>query len=76
MFCYYIIVKKLILTAFHSQTDEQTEWIYQILEYYLCYYINYQQNNWVKLISSAVYIYNSSINSATEKTSFEIYYHF
>ena len=30
----------------------------------------------MKLILSAEYVYNSSINSATEKTSFEICYHF
>ena len=71
-----MIVKKLMLTAFHSQTDRQIEWMNQTLECYLCYYINYQQDNWVKLILSAEYVYNSSINSATEKTSFKIYYHF
>ena len=65
-----------MLTAFHLQTDRQTEWMNQTLECYLCCYINYQQNNWVKLILSAEYVYNSSINSATEKTSFKIYYHF
>ena len=30
----------------------------------------------MKLVPSAEYVYNSSINSTTGKTSFEIYYHF
>ena len=71
-----MIVKKLMLTAFHPQTDRQTEQINQTLECYLHCYINYQQDDWAKLVSSAEYAYNSSINSATEKTSFKIYYHF
>ena len=40
-FCYYMIVKKSMLTAFYSQTDRQTEQMNQTLECYLCYYINY-----------------------------------
>ena len=63
-------------TTFHSQTDKQTEHMNQILKYYLCCYINYQQNNWVKLLLSAKYVYNNSIQMWTEKTSFKLCYHF
>ena len=43
-----------------------------MLKIYLYYYINYQQNNWVKLLSSTEFTYNRSIHMATEKTSFKI----
>ena len=65
-----------MLTAFHSQTDEQTECINQTLKCYLCCYINYQQNDWVKLLPSTEYVYNNSIQASTEKTLFKLCYCF
>ena len=35
-------------TAYHSQTDGQTEWVNQELEQYLRLYCNYRQNDWVE----------------------------
>ena len=63
-------------TAFHSQTDEQTEHMNQILKCYLHCYINYQQNDWIKLLPSTEYTYNNSIQASTEKTPFELCYCF
>ena len=57
-------------TTYHSQTDEQTEWINQVVEQYLREYIDYQQTNWVLLLSIAQLTYNTSINAITEQTSF------
>ena len=57
-------------TTYYSQTDEQTEQINQVIEQYLRGYINYQQTNWVPLLSIAQLTYNTSINAITEQTSF------
>ncbi len=40
-------VRYRLSTAFHPQTDGQTERTNQILEQYLRYYVNYLQNDWV-----------------------------
>jgi RNase H-like domain found in reverse transcriptase/Reverse transcriptase (RNA-dependent DNA polymerase)/Integrase zinc binding domain/Chromo (CHRromatin Organisation MOdifier) domain len=47
-------------TAFHPQTDGQTERLNQTLEQYLRCYVNYQQNNWVELLPVAELAYNTA----------------
>ena len=41
-----------LLTAYHAQTDRQIERLNQVLEQFFKYYINYEQINWVKLLSA------------------------
>ena len=57
--------QKKMSTAFHPQTDGQTEWLNQTLEQYLRAYINEEQDNWVELSSTAQLVYN---NTPTETT--------
>jgi len=42
--------KANLSTAYHPETDSQTERVNQILEQYLWVYINYQQDDWVNLL--------------------------
>jgi hypothetical protein len=49
-------------TAYHPQTDGQTERMNQTLEQYLRASINYEQNDWVQLLPMAQYAYNSSVH--------------
>ncbi|EDN09807.1 hypothetical protein HCAG_06974 [Histoplasma mississippiense (nom. inval.)] len=58
-FCYYLRVKRNLSTAFHPQTDGQTERQNQTLENYLRAYSNYHQDNWVDLLPQAQFAYNS-----------------
>ena len=46
-------------TAYHPQTDRQTEWTNQTMEQYLQHYINHQQDNWVELLPIAQFVYNN-----------------
>ena len=39
-------IKTKLLTAFHSQTDGQTEQINQELEQYLRFFVDYRQKDW------------------------------
>lgn len=57
-------------TAFHPQTDGQTERTNQTLEQYLRLYCNYQQDNWEDLLPLAQFVYNDSKHSATKTTPF------
>ena len=60
-----------IATKSHAQTDGQTERLNQTLEVYLRCFINYGQNNWVKLLPLAEFTYNTSKHSVTGLTPFE-----
>ena len=68
--CETLGIKTLLFTAFHPQTDEQTEWTNIIIEMYLHMYVNYMQNDWVWWCSSAEFTYNNHISEVTKCTSF------
>jgi hypothetical protein len=57
-------------TAFHSQTDGQTERVNAILEQYICGHCNYQQDNWADLLSMAEFAYNNTTSATTRMTPF------
>lgn len=57
-------------TAFHPQTDGQSERVNQYLEQYLRAFVSYQQDNWASLLPMAEFAYNNSVNSSTGYTPF------
>jgi len=57
-------------TAYHSQTDKQSEQMNQTVETYLRHYINKNQNNWVQLLLMTQFVYNNTQNETTEETPF------
>ncbi len=59
-----------MLTAYHSQTDEQSKQMNQMVKMYLRHYVNRNQNNWVQLLSTAQFAYNNTQNETTEETPF------
>ena len=63
-------------TAFHPQTDGQTERVNQTLETYLREFINYDQNDWYQLLPLAEFAYNNSYTTATKMTPFYANYGF
>lgn len=69
----YLSNTKLRLsTAFHPQTDGQTERANQTLEHYLRCFIDEQQTNWPKLLATAMYACNNSYNATTGMTPAEV----
>ena len=69
-------VKSTMSTAFHPQTDGETERVNQELEQYLRVFGNFQQDNWVELIPFMEFAHNARQHSATGKSPFEIWYGF
>ena len=57
-------------TAFHPQTDGQTERTNQTLEQYLRMYSNYERTDWADLLPMAEFAYNNAPASATGLTPF------
>ena len=61
-------------TAYHPQTNGQTERVNQILEQYLRCYVNYQQSDWSQLLIPAEFAYNNIIHEGTKETPFFLEY--
>ena len=70
MLCQLLGIKANLLTAYHPETDGQTEWVNQILEQDLWVYINYQQDDWVNFLPLAEFAYNNTSHSVTMVTPF------
>ena len=68
--CRLLNIKANLSTAYHPETDRQTERVNQILEQYLCIFVNYQQDNWEHLLPLAEFAYNNTQHSATSVTPF------
>ena len=63
-------IERKISTAFHPQTDGQTERTNAILEQYLPAYVNYQQDKWTELLPLAEFAYNNSKQEMIKHTPF------
>jgi hypothetical protein len=59
-------------TAYHPQTDGQSECANQKLEQYIRIFTDYYQKNWRRLLPLAQYTLNSWPNATTKKAPFEL----
>jgi len=69
-------IKHKLSTAYHPQTDGQTERLNQILEQYLRCYVNDRQDNWIALLPLAQIAYNQSPTTTTGTSPFYANYGF
>jgi hypothetical protein len=63
-------IKGMPSTAYHPQTDGQTERVNQELETYLRFYVNYQQDDWEKWLDQAEFVQNTRFHEAIQNTPF------
>jgi len=57
-------------TAYHPQTDGQTERVNQELEQYLRLFVGERQDDWYTLLPLAEFSYNNHVHSSTQQTPF------
>ena len=68
--CKLLGIRQNISTAYHPQTDGQSERTNQPLETYLRLYCDTQQHEWAKLLPLAQYVRNSWPNSTTKQVPY------
>src|SRR5271169_1287906 len=61
-------------TAYHPQSDGQTERVNQVLEQYLRIFCDYQQDDWARLLPLAEFAYNNAKHSSTQVSPFFVNY--
>jgi len=67
-------IKSKLSTAFHSQTDGQTERVNQELEQYLRMFIDHRQEQWPEWLGTAEFAYNNKAYSSTRMSPFKANY--
>jgi hypothetical protein len=69
-------VKASLSTAFHPQTDGETERVNQEIEQFFRVFCNFQQDNWTELLPFAEFAHNVRAHAATGHSPFQIWYGF
>jgi len=67
-------IQTKLSTAYHPQTDGQTERINQELEQYLRVFIDHRQEQWPDWLGTAEFVYNNKIHTATKTSPFKANY--
>jgi hypothetical protein len=70
--CEALQIKQNISTAYHPQTDGQSERTNQFLETYLRFYCEERQDDWHKWLPFAEFAHNQWPNATTMKTPFDL----
>jgi len=63
-------IETRLSTAFHLQTDGQTEQMNQELEQYLRFFVEHRQKDWPEWLASAEFVVNNKVHTATKVSLF------
>jgi hypothetical protein len=63
-------IEPALSTAFHPQTDGQTERINAIMEQYLRAYVSYLQDDWKRFLPTAQFAANNQVSETTKLSPF------
>lgn len=74
--CRRLAIDRKVSTAYHPETDGQTERVNQVLEQYVRIYCAYQQNDWHEWLPMAEFAYNNSDHTSTRESPFKANYGF
>jgi len=67
-------IQTKLFTAYHPQTDRQTERVNQELEQYLRVFIDHRQEQWPDWLGTAEFAYNNKIHTTTKISPFRVNY--
>jgi len=67
-------IRTKLSTAYHPQTDGQTEWINQELEQYLRIFMDHRQEQWPEWLGTTEFAYNNKKHTATQISLFKANY--
>src|SRR5207302_1046681 len=68
--CDRLQISRKLSTAFHPETDGQTERVNAIMEQYLRAYVNYQQDDWASWLPMAEFAANNHASETTGVSPF------
>ena len=68
--CQMLRIDAKYFTAYHPETDEQTERPNAIMKHYLQAFVNYMQDNWAKWIPGAEFVTNNALSAITLTSPF------
>ena len=68
--CYFLSIKRRLSTTFYPQTNGQTERQNSTIEAYSRAFMNWEQNDWARLLPMAELTYNNAKNASTGHISF------
>ena len=63
-------IETRLSTAFHPQTNEQTERMNQELEQYLRFFVDHRQKDWPEWLASAEFAVNNKVHTTTKVSPF------
>ena len=72
LLCHFLGIKRKLFTAFHLQTDSQTERHNSTMKAYFWAFVNFKQNDWAQLLPMAEFAYNNAKNASIGYTPFEL----
>src|ERR1700710_1063173 len=65
-----IRITPVMSTAYHLQTDRQTEHVNQEMEQFLRIFTNYKQDDWNYLLPAAEFAYNNHVHASMQQVPF------
>ena len=72
LLCYFLGIKRRLFTTFYPQTNGQTEQKPSTIVAYLQVSVNFEQNDWARLLVMAKFAYNNAKNLSIGHIPFEL----
>ena len=72
--CKIFKIEQIRTSGYRPQSNGRSERSHRTLEQYLRHYIDLDLNNWDEYVKLACFAYNTSVNSSTSFTLFELIY--